>query len=47
MGVAVLSEKKRLRSAAVRDHTEGLRLRCILRMQAGRIVELQGDIAME
>ena len=47
MVLAVLDERRRLRSAAVRDHTEALRLRGVLRMQADRIGELQGDIAME
>ena len=45
--MAVLDERRRLRRAATRDHTETLRLRGILRMQADRIGELQGDIAME
>mgnify|MGYP004710702391 CR=1 FL=1 len=47
MVVAVLDERKRLRHAAARDHTEMLRLKGIMRMQADRIEELQGDIAME
>ena len=47
MVVAVLDERRRLRRAAAQDHTEMLRLRGIMRMQADRIGELQGDIVME
>ncbi|XP_027156398.1 uncharacterized protein LOC113774129 [Coffea eugenioides] len=42
-----LDERRRLRRAAAKDHTEMFRLRGIMRMQADRIGELQGDIAME
>ena len=45
--MAVLDERRRLRRAVARDHTETLRLRGIMRMQADRIGELQADIAME
>ncbi|XP_027169505.1 uncharacterized protein LOC113769237 [Coffea eugenioides] len=45
--VAVLHERRRLRRAAARDHTEMLRLRGITRMQADRIGELREYIAME
>ena len=45
--VAVLDERRRLRRAAARDHTELQRVRGIMRMQADRIRELQRDVAME
>ena len=45
--VAVLGERRRLRRAAARDHTEILRLRGIMRMQVDWIGELREDIAME
>ena len=47
MVVAVLDERKRFRRAAARDHTETLKLKGIIRMQADQIGELQGDGAME
>ena len=47
MVVAVLDERRRLRRAAAQDHTEILKLKGIMRMQADRIEELHGDIAME
>ena len=43
----VLNDSRRLRCVAARDHTEMLRLRGIMRMQADRIGELQEDITME
>ncbi|XP_071939953.1 uncharacterized protein [Coffea arabica] len=45
--VAVLNKRRRLRHATVRDHTEMVRLRDIMRMQADRIRELQENIATE
>ena len=45
--VAVLAERRRLRCAAAREHTKTIRLKGIMRMQADRIGELQGDVAME
>ena len=47
MVVVVLEERSRLRHAAAQDHTEILRLRGVLRMQADRIAELQDDLVME
>nr|XP_027120755.1 uncharacterized protein LOC113737780 [Coffea arabica] len=44
---AVLAERRRLRCDAARERTETLRLKGIMRMQADRIGELQGDVVME
>ena len=47
MIVAVLDERRRFRRANVRNQTEMARMRCIITMQADRVLELREDVSME